>query len=168
MQKAAIAVLSVAVLATGGCALTSDGLELDTTGNSRLADMLISWDSVDGSAGTMTAIAADGSAYVGSYVQVSPQVRADQLAPLWEGWDATRGWRSWREEAGPAFIQAYDGMVLANLSTAAGEHLRCRFVLDFPSLGMDGGGTGKCQFPSGRTIHADLSGDREEHARTGP
>lgn len=165
IQQAAVVIMSVAVLAMSGCAITSDGLELDAT-HDRRADMFIDWQDLDGFAGTMTATAADGLTYSGSYLQITPDVRHDQLAPLWEGWKASRGWRSWSAENGPALLETYDGMVLANLGTASGDRMRCRFRLDFPSLGMDGGGAGKCQFLGGRTVHADLLADREEHART--
>ena len=165
IQKTAIVVMSIAALAMYGCTCTSDGLELDAP--SRQADISIEWHGLDGFTGMMTATSTDGLAYSGSYLQVTPSVRTDQLAPLWEGWKPSRGWRSWSEEDRPALLETYDGMVLANLGSASGDRMRCRFRLDFPSLGMDGGGTGKCQFFGGRTIAVDLSAEREEHAKAG-
>jgi hypothetical protein len=165
IRKAAVVVMSIAVLAMYGCTCTSDGLELDAPSNAR-ADIFIDWHTLDGFTGTMTATAADGPAYSGPYLQVTPGVRSDQLAPLWEGWKPGRGWRSWSDEDRPALLETYDGMVLANLSSESCDRMRCRFRLDFPSLGMDGGGAGKCQLFGGRTIDAALSAEREEHART--
>jgi hypothetical protein len=127
---------------------------LDATVNDRPAEVSIEWHSADGLAGTMTATAADGRAYSGAYLQITPEARSDQLAPLWDGWNASRGWRAWHEESGAAFVETYDDMVLANLSAASGDRVRCYFQLDFPSLGMNGGGAGKCQFFGGRTIDA--------------
>jgi len=159
IQKAAVGFMSVAVLAMCGCASTSDGLELEAAGNDRQADISIEWHGAGGFSGTMTATVAGGRSYEGTYLQITPDARPEQLAPLWEGWNDSRGWRSWRQETGSAFLETYDGMVLANLGTAHGDRMRCRFQLDFPTLGMDGGGTGKCQFLGGRTIDADLLAD---------
>lgn len=162
IQKTARAIMSVAVLTVSGCTCTSDGLELDAPAKDRRSDISVEWRSVDGFAGTMTATVADGRAYSGSYLAITPDVRADQLAPLWEGWTASRGWRSWHPETGPDFFETYDGMVLANLGTARGDRLRCRFQLDFPSLGMNGGGAGECQYSGGRTVDADFSAGRAD------
>jgi hypothetical protein len=45
--------------------------------------------------------------------------------------------------------------VLANLQ-GRGGFMRCHFTLMRPSSGMDGGGTGQCQLPSGTVIHAQF------------
>jgi hypothetical protein len=162
IQFVASVVLSVAVLAMGGCTCTSDGLELESPSEDKRADISIEWDGIDGFAGTMTATVADGRAYSGSYLLITPDARPDQLAPLWEGWDASRGWRSWHQQTGSGFVETYDGLVLANLDAMRGDRMRCRFLLDFPSLGIDGGGAGKCQFFGGKTIDVEFSAGRAD------
>jgi hypothetical protein len=57
-------------------------------------------------------------------------------------------------DAGPEFVTQYTGRVVANLGTASGEHMRCKFQLVHPSDGMAGGGRGQCQMPDGKTIDA--------------
>lgn len=159
-RKAMIVIMSVAVLAAGGCACTSDGLDLGEPNQVR-QEPFIEWHGAEGLAGTMTATVAGRRAYSGPYLQVTPDVSAEQLAPLWQGWSASHGWRAWRQESWPDFLKAYDGMVLANLGNASGDRMRCRFQLDFPVLGMDGGGAGKCQFLGGETNDAAFSARRD-------
>jgi hypothetical protein len=53
-------------------------------------------------------------------------------------------------------------MVLANLDAVRGDRLRGRFLLDCPSLGIDGGGAGKGQVFGGRTIDVDFSAGRAD------
>ena len=162
IQKAAVAIVSVAVLAMYGCTCTSDGLELDASGDDGRADILIEWHDVDAFAGTMTATVANGIAYLGPYLLITPDARADQLAPLREGWNGKGGWQSWSQEPAKDFLETYDGMVIANLGTENGGRMRCRFQLDFPSLGMSGGGSGKCQFFGGKTVAAEFSAGRAD------
>jgi len=154
IHKVASGILPVAVLAVYGCTFTSDGLELRLDDEEQRSDISIEWHSVDGDGGLMSATISDGRAYQGAYLQITPDARNDQLAFLWEGWGASRGWRSWSSETVPAFVKTYDGMVLANLSAAGGDRMRCRFQLESRSRGMAGGGTGDCQLLGGRTIHA--------------
>jgi len=154
--------MSAVVLAMCGCTFTSDGLELRLSSEARPPDILIEWHGVDAAAGTMTATVSDGREYQGSYLKITSEARADQLALLWEGWDDSRGWRSWSQERASSFVKTYDGMVLTNLSTTHGDRMRCRFDLESPSLGMKGGGVGKCQFLGGKTIGADFSTGGED------
>jgi hypothetical protein len=48
------------------------------------------------------------------------------------------------------------GHVLANLAGPDGKRMRCEFQLLRASEGMKGGGEGRCQLPSGKTIKADF------------
>jgi hypothetical protein len=146
--------LSVAVLAVCGCAITSDGLELRLSNDGQATDISIEWRSVDGDGGIMSATISDGRAYQGAYFWITSGARSDQLALLWDGWGASRGWRSWSSETSPVFVKTYDGMVLANLSTESGDRMRCRFQLESRARGMNGGAAGKCQLLGGETIHA--------------
>jgi hypothetical protein len=52
-------------------------------------------------------------------------------------------------------ITYYSGQVLANLQ-GPGGFMRCDFRLMRPSYGMGGGGSGRCQLPSGVTINAQF------------
>jgi hypothetical protein len=102
----------------------------------------------------MSAMISDGRTYQGTYLRITPDARSDQLALLWEGWDASHGWRSWSSETASGFVKTYEGMVLANLRTERGDRMRCRFNLENRLLGMNGGGAGKCQILGGTTIEA--------------
>jgi len=154
--------MSVAALAMCGCTFTSDGLEMRLSSEAQPPDISIAWHGIDAAAGIMSATVSDGGAYAGRYLTITPEARTEQLAPLWEGWGDSRGWRSWSQETGTAFVKTYDGMVLANLSTTRGDRMRCRFELESPSLGMNGGGAGKCQLAGGKTMDADFSAGRED------
>jgi hypothetical protein len=52
-------------------------------------------------------------------------------------------------------ITNYSGQVLANLQ-GPGGFMRCDFRLMSPSYGMDGGGIGQCQLPTGTIINAQF------------
>jgi hypothetical protein len=157
IRGAASAILAVAGLALCGCTFTSDGLELRFSDDALQSEISIEWHGADGGAGIMSATTGDGRAFQGAYLEITAGVRHDQLAPLWRGWDASRGWRSWSPDTEPAFVKTYDGMVLANLSADTGERMRCRFKLESRSRGMAGGGEGKCQLPGGKTVRAAFS-----------
>jgi hypothetical protein len=49
------------------------------------------------------------------------------------------------------------GHVLANLAGPDGKRIRCEFQLIRSNEGMKGGGQGRCQLASGKTIRADFS-----------
>jgi len=87
---------------------------------------------------------------LGSAVHVSIEIRT--------GWGP--GWRGARYGAywdtGEDFVKKYTGRVVASLTAASGEHMRCRFQLVHPSSGMAGGGSGECQLPNGKTIDANF------------
>jgi hypothetical protein len=55
-----------------------------------------------------------------------------------------------------AFVTHYTGHVLANLAGPDGKRMHCEFQLLRASEGMKGGGEGRCQLPSGKTIKADF------------
>jgi len=112
-----------------------------------------SWTAEDAVKGEMTATFDSGEAYAGKLFQITSDTRVDDVAPLWIGWRGRRGgWSNWDD--GPEFITHYSGRVLANLSNADGDHMRCNFRLIRPASGMQGGGEGKCQLKDGRTIDA--------------
>jgi hypothetical protein len=154
IRRVTSGVLSVSVLAVCGCTFTSDGLELRLSNETPPSDISIEWHSVNGDGGIMSATTSDGRAYQGAYLKITQHARNDQMAFLWEGWDASRGWRSWSSETAPDFVKTYDGKVLANLRAESGDRMRCRFVLESRSRGMNGGGAGKCQVPGGKTFDA--------------
>jgi hypothetical protein len=145
------------VLALAGCTCTSDGLELDSRSEIEKAPVTLEWRSTDSVSGSITALSADGRQFRGEYLRITPDANLDQLTPLWEGWTTGWGWPHWRPEAAPKFVKHHDGEVLASLTTASGERMRCRFGLDNRSLGMSGGGKGECEFAGGKTIDARIS-----------
>jgi hypothetical protein len=136
-----------------GCATTGTGSGSTPSG----ADpVTFSWNSPDSITGTINATLAGDRTYSGQFFQITKQTRVETLEPLWVGWHGGFGrvgaWRDW--DAGPSFITHYSGRVVANLSAADGEHMRCKFQLAHPREGMAGGGRGQCQMPDGKTIDA--------------
>ena len=71
------------------------------------------------------------------------------------GWDRRlerlSGWGPFPEFG---FATVYSGRVMANLTAADGQRMRCRFELTRPADGMAGGGQGQCQLQSGRSVDA--------------
>ncbi|HET9106361.1 MAG TPA: hypothetical protein VFN79_04135 [Steroidobacteraceae bacterium] len=110
----------------------------------------------------MTASLRNGRTYSGRYFQITSDTSLNGLGPLWVGWGPEWGmdewglndWNDW--EPGPQFVTHYSGRVVANLATAGGAHMRCRFRLIHPADGMGGGGRGVCELPNGSRIHAQF------------
>jgi hypothetical protein len=116
-------------------------------------DVRFDWKAEDAVKGNMTATFTDGAVYTGQLFQITSDTRLDDVMPLWAGWGRPwGGWAYWN--AGPEFVTHYSGRVVANLSDANGDHMRCNFRLVRPSFGMSGGGQGKCQLSDGHTIDA--------------
>jgi hypothetical protein len=116
----------------------------------------------------MVAQLSNGQVFQGPFFQITSERVAD-YDPLWNGWGAGWGWgggwggRRWGYgwggwgPWGPDMqtITYYSGQVLANLQ-GPGGFMRCDFRLMRPSYGMGGGGSGRCQLPSGVTINAQF------------
>jgi hypothetical protein len=143
------------VLATAGCTTMGAGTGSTLSGADPIS---FNWKSSDSVSGTMNATAADGKSYSGQFFQITRQTTVDSVGPLWSGWHSgwggRGGWDYWDTVPTTGFIEHYTGRVLANLGTASGEHMRCKFQLAHPSEGMAGGGRGQCQMPDGKTIDA--------------
>jgi hypothetical protein len=121
-----------------------------------------------GNKGTMLAQFSNGQSYQGPFFQITSESIVD-YDPLWNGWGPGWGWgRGWGGRAwgygwggwgawGPSMdtITNYSGQVLANLQ-GPGGFMRCDFRLMSPSYGMDGGGIGQCQLPTGTIINAQF------------
>ena len=144
-----IPLAAIAALAISACTSTSDGLELALDD---AADVTFNWRSSDASSGVLTAALTGDRQFSGPYFRITKDTRSDELAPLWDGWTASRDWQHW--QPGPEFLERYGGKVLASLSTPGGERMRCRFHFADPASGMAGGGEGKCQLADGATLHA--------------
>jgi hypothetical protein len=127
------------------------------TGSGSLGDKPVnfSWKSTDGgTTGTISATLPDGKTFSGPYLQVTEEARTEDFTPMWVGWRPR--WRDWGWGPYPdtAFTTFYTNHVLANLTSADGQRLRCHFNLNHPSNGMSGGGQGQCQLQSGATVEA--------------
>jgi hypothetical protein len=115
------------------------------------APVSFTWQSKDGgTTGTMSAMLADGRTFSGTYLQVTSEARSDDFAPMWSGW--RHGWSDW--DRFPAFTTVYSGRVMANMQSGDGERMRCRFYLNDPVQGMEGGGQGQCQLADGHSVDA--------------
>lgn len=148
------AFLAANVLAAG-CTTTGTGYGATVAGSDPVT---FQWKSSGSVSGDMSAKLANGKTYTGQFFQVTTNTTVDSLGPLWAGWGPgwrRGGWADW--DAGPAFVTHYSGRAVANLVSADGTHIRCRFQLAQPSEGMAGGGLGECQLPDGQHIDAKLS-----------
>jgi len=118
------------------------------------------WQSTDSVSGDITATFGTGRVFKGNYFQISDDLRAERLVPLWDGWGPPHrhgDWRHWARDPGPEFYKRYSGRVLANLHAEDGESMRCKFTLISPARGMAGGGEGRCQLSdSSQEIEAEF------------
>jgi hypothetical protein len=130
--------------------------------------VLFNWESNGGdwTEGEIATRLPDGKTYRGRYLQVTQTVRADTLAPLWDGWGAY--WPSWEVPWGgyyapyggtySTFTRIYGGRVVATLESPDGERMRCRFSLADPEEGLAGGAQGDCQLEEGGEIEYAVIG----------
>jgi hypothetical protein len=154
--QASIAALVLGTVLETGC--TTTGIGFGSTPSSHNA-VTFSWKSADDVSGSMTASLASGTIYTGQFFQITRNMTVATLDPLWAGggprWNMG-GRGDWQWNRGPDFVTRYSGRVVANLATADGAHMRCRFQLVHPSDGMAGGGQGECQMPDGQRIDAQF------------
>jgi hypothetical protein len=144
-------------LALGACTTMGTG-----TGSTASGDHPVSfaWQSKDGGVtGTMSATLADGSAYTGPYLEITSTADTTQFYPMWSGW--APGWSDWGYGGfggiGQGVTTEYTGKVIANLQGADSRRMRCKFNLNDPPAGMNGGGQGRCQLAGGTTVDAVFS-----------
>jgi len=104
----------------------------------------------------MIATLGDGTEYRGTYRQITRDGKFDSAA-LFDGWYS--GWdeTDWGVGASPDTATQYTDRVVANLVSAGGSHMSCKFKLAYPSNGMYGGGSGECRLPAGGAIDVRLS-----------
>jgi hypothetical protein len=145
---AGIALSACTSLGTGSGSLSPGG-----------APVAFAWKSTDGgTTGTMSATLAGRQTFSGPYLEITREVRNEDFNPLWAGWsDGWNDWSGWGPYGGPwgpAFVTEYSGRVMANLQSADGQRMRCRFQLTTPPDGMTGGGQGECQLGNGRSVNA--------------
>jgi hypothetical protein len=96
--------------------------------------------------------------YQGKFYQITSNSEIDSLGPLWHPWHPEwGGWAYWDPEPAQALVTHYTGHVLANLAGPDGKRMRCEFQLIRADEGMKGGGQGRCQLASGKTIRAEFS-----------
>lgn len=119
------------------------------------------WQQTEPSSGTLTATLTGRSGltetYQGKFYQITSNSEIDTLRPLWHPWHpGWGGWAYWDPEPAQALVTHYTGHVLANLAGPDGKRIRCQFQLIRADEGMKGGGQGRCQLASGKTIRADF------------
>ena len=152
-RTALAALFAGAVLALPACTSMGTGTGTMMPGN---APVTFSWTSKDaGTSGTMSAVVGTSGTYSGPFLQVTSSVRSEAFEPMWNGWG--RGWNDWGYWGmypETAFTTHYSGKVVANLRGPDDRSMRCRFHLNTPAAGMNGGGQGECQFNGGRTVDA--------------
>jgi hypothetical protein len=152
-RGAALCALLCGAIALSACTTMGTGSGSVSPGD---APVKFAWKSTDGgTSGTMSATLADGQTFSGPYLELTKQVRGEELEPMWVGWSG--GWSDWNGwDMFPPFAYEtlYSGRVMANLQAADGQRMRCRFNLNAPVDGMGGGGQGKCQLKSGRSVDA--------------
>jgi hypothetical protein len=111
------------------------------------------WKSTDGGiSGAISASLSPERSFSGQFIQTATEVHSDALDHMWHGW--APGWGAWGPGPVNGFVTYYSGHVLANLSDAHGEQMRCRFRLAKPYSGMSGGGSGECQVAGDEKIEA--------------
>ena len=158
------AAMSLAALAAAGCTTSGFGTGQSAGGN---LSATFNWTATGATRGTMIARLGNGQVFQGQFFQITQETRVTDYGPLWSGWGPGFGWhRPWSRWGwgwggwgpwGPydETITHYTGQVLANLQ-GPGGYMRCNFILARPGSGMAGGGSGRCQLPSGSIINAQF------------
>ncbi len=149
-----ITLLLLIASAIAGCATTGAGIGFTSSGSHRV---MFRWKSAGNVSGSMSASLANGTTYSGQYFQITSDTRLGGLGSLWAGWEPEWGMDEGEDwYPGAQFMTDYSGRVVANLASAGGVHMRCRFRLIHPAAGMAGGGRGVCRLPDGSRIDAQF------------
>jgi hypothetical protein len=162
---AAFSALLCAAIALSACTTTGTGKGAVNAARSQSGTPVeFAWTSTHaGMSGTMSATVA-GKTYSGPFQEGSREVGGDDLDDVVaESWQ--RGWVDWGGGAGlpdwdgwgpysNTISTQYAGSVVANLQSADGQRMRCRFQLDEPTEGMTGGGQGACRLDNGESVQA--------------
>jgi len=153
MHHKAFSALLLGAIALGGCTTTGSGTGAVEPGG---APVSFAWKSTDGgTTGTMSATLGDGKSFSGPYLEITRQARNEDFSPMWSGWQfGWNDWGGWQPFPAAEYTTLYSGRVVANLQSPDAQHMRCRFQLNDPASGMGGGGQGKCQLDSGRSVDA--------------
>jgi hypothetical protein len=129
----------------------------------RYERVVFKWESTDdGRSGTIRTELPDGEQFSGPFneivagteVTVYDDFRGSWYGGPWTGRDWTWGgdWPYYSNSAD--YVAFYTGHVVALLEGDRGTNMRCRFSLDDPSRGIEGGGAGECQTSEGDRITA--------------
>jgi hypothetical protein len=147
------------LLALGACSHSGAGegtLETaatTTSGGHSKGAVTFHWESkANASDGSIQAKLPDGTAYNGTYLQVTSQATADDYGAYYSAWADPVWGAPWYDGPADAFVTRYSGKVLANLNGQDGKRMRCTFQLQEPSSGMSGGGQGDCQLSDKETV----------------
>jgi hypothetical protein len=156
-RASAMAMGLLAILSS--CKSTGVGEGASDSGDVRAQ---FTWQQTEPSSGSLAATLTERSGltetYQGKFYQITTNSEIDTLGPLWHPWHpGWGGWAYWDPEPAQALVTHYTGHVLANLAGPDGKRIRCEFQLIRADEGMKGGGQGRCQLASGKTIRADFS-----------
>lgn len=136
--------------------LNKSGADLEESEEETLA---LRWksDGLDPERGQISATIANGSRFTGRYVEVVPNAQEEFYKPTWEGWQPY--WSEWTWDGDvatidwPRFVHTFTGTVVANLMADDGQtRLRCRFIIDTPTTGLEGSDRGLCELSDGEII----------------
>jgi hypothetical protein len=114
------------------------------------------WSSDDGGiSGVMRARIGTGASFTGPFVQITHQESSIAAAVEWDSWpgewDAPGGEVTYPDVG---LTTSYSGRVEADLASADGQRMHCRFTLNTPPAGMNRGGHGQCRLGDGSTVDA--------------
>lgn len=124
-----------------------------TSGGQSKGPVTFNWQSKsNASDGSIQAKLPDGTAFNGTYLQVTSQATADDYGAYYSAWADPVWGDPWYNGPEDEFVTQYSGKVVAQLSSQNGKRMRCTFNLQEPSSGMSGGGQGDCQLSDKETV----------------
>jgi hypothetical protein len=158
----AAAVTLTSALCLAACSTTSSGMGGGDITRPRRHNqpVLFSWQSDDGGLSGQLSATGPKKTFTGRFLEITIETTRASLTPFWGEWN--EGWGDWPSGGGPwdatydwqRFDRLYTGKVIANLRSADGASMRCRFTLQEPARGMPGGARGECQLVGGEVLNA--------------
>jgi hypothetical protein len=126
-----------------------------TSGGENEGPVTFQWQSKPNATdGAIQAKLPDGTAFDGTYLQMTSQASARDYAVYYSAWGDPVWGDPWYAGPTTGFSTRYSGRVVAHLHAQNGERMRCTFNLREPVSGMNGGGIGDCQLSTKQTVFA--------------